>query len=102
MLGELTKAFDYTFGPDETIDGYECWQLYAKPKPGYKPPSARMAFLTQMEGRVWITKKHNRLIRVDALATGPVNFGWFLVRVASGAKIYMEQAHIEDDVWLTK
>lgn len=102
MLGELTKAFDYTFGPEETVDGYDCWQLIAKPKPGYDPPSMRMSFLKYMEGKVWIAKTYKRLVRVDAQTTGPVSFGWVLLKVAPGTRIYMEQARIDDDVWLPR
>lgn len=102
MLAELTKAFDYTFGPEERVDGYDCWQLIAKPKPGYDPPSMRTSFLKYMEGKVWIAKDYKRLVRVDAQTTGPVSFGWFLMKLAAGTRIYMEQARIDDDVWLLK
>lgn len=102
LLGELTKAFDYSFGPDQAIDGLDCWQLVAKPRPGYKAPSVKLSFLTQMEGNVWISKKYNRLVRLDAITTGPVSFGWFLFKMAPGTRIYMEQARIDDDVWMPK
>jgi len=102
MLREMPKAYDYSFGPEEQIDGYDCWVLIAKPKPGYKPSSMRTSFLVQMEAKVWIAKKYNRLVRLDAVTVGPVSFGWFLAKVAAGTRVYLEQAHIEDDVWLPK
>jgi hypothetical protein len=102
LLREMPKAFDYTFGPEEQVDGYDCWLLIAKPKKGYKPSSIRTSFLVQMEAKVWIAKKYHRLVRLDAVTVGPVSFGWFLAKVEPGTRVYLEQARIEDDVWLPK
>jgi len=102
MLGELTKAFEYTLAHDEVIDGFPCWQLHVKPKAGYKPPSFRLSFLTQMEGKVWISKDHNRLVRLDAKTTGPGSFGWGLLKLAPGTQIYLEQSRIDGDVWMPR
>jgi hypothetical protein len=97
---ELPKALDYAFAPEETVDGYECWVLTAKPKPGYKPVSMRTSFLTQMEAKVCISKKHRRMVRLDANTIGPVSFGGFLARLAPGTRIQFDQIRVDEDVWL--
>jgi hypothetical protein len=100
MFRELPKAMDYSFAPDETVDGHECWVLLAKPRPGYKPPSHRTSFLPHMEAKVWITKKHKRMVRLEAHTIGPVSFGGFLVRLSPGTRIELEQVRVDEDVWL--
>jgi hypothetical protein len=102
LFREFTKALDFTMAPDEELNGYECWVLLAKPKPGYKPSSYRTVLLTQMEGKVWIAKKFNRVVRLDAVTIGPVSFGGFLAKLAPGTQLHIEQIRVDDDVWLPK
>jgi hypothetical protein len=100
LLRELPKAMDYTLEGEETMDGYDCWVLFAKPKPGYKPPSFHTLFLTQMEARVWISKKHSRMVRLDAQTVGPVSFGGFLAKLGPGTRIELQQVRVAEQVWL--
>ena len=55
-----------------------------------------------MEGQFWISKKHSRLIKVDAVTTDNVSFGWFLARVGPGTRITFEQMKLPDDVWVLR
>jgi hypothetical protein len=100
MLREFTKALDFTMAPDEQVDGHDCWVLVAKPKPGYKAPSFRTAFLMQMEGKVWIAKQSNRMVKLDAVTIGPVSFGGFLAKLGPGTRVHVEQQLLADGVWL--
>jgi hypothetical protein len=100
MLRELPKAMIYTHAGVETVDNEECWVLTAKPKPGYDPPSMSTKFLTQMNAKVWISKKDHRMLKVDAVSFGPVNFGGFLAKLLAGTRIYLEQVKVDDNVWL--
>lgn len=102
LFNEMTKAFEYTHAGEEQIDGVECWVLQLKPKPGYDPPSMKTSFLKHMEGKVWIAKKFSRLVKLDAMTTGPVSFGWFLAKLSPGTRIFLEQTRVEDEVWLPK
>ena len=102
MLDELPEAFTFQMDGEETIDGHEAWRIIAKPRPGYKPKSSRAVMFTKMEGRFWISKHYNRLLRVDAVTTGPVTFGGFLARVAPGTRITMDQMKLNDDVWVLR
>jgi hypothetical protein len=100
MLRELPKALDYKMVGEERVNGSDCWVLYATPKPGYKPPAMRMAFLTQMEAKVWISKEHSRMLRLDAKTVGPVTFGGFLAKLEPGTRIQLEQSRVDEGVWL--
>ena len=100
MLRELPKALDYSHAGMEMIDGEECWVLSAKPKPGYDPPSMTTKFLTQMHAKVWISKKHHRMLKLDAVSVGPVSLGGFLARFEKGTRIQLEQVKVDENVWL--
>ncbi|HYP05967.1 MAG TPA: hypothetical protein VER03_07000 [Bryobacteraceae bacterium] len=100
MLRELPKALDYSHAGEEVIDGEECWVLSAKPKPGYDPPSMSTKFLTQMHAKVWISKKHHRMLKLDAISVGPVSLGGFLAKFEKGTRIQLEQVKVDENVWL--
>jgi hypothetical protein len=100
MLRELPRALDYSHAGTEVIDGEECWVLSAKPKPGYDPPSMTTKFLTQMHAKVWISKKHHRMLKLDAISVGPVSLGGFLAKFEKGTRIQLEQVKVDDNVWL--
>ena len=100
MLRELPKALEYTHAGVETFGGEECWVLSAKPRPGYDPPSMSTKFLTQMHAKVWISKKHHRMLKLDAVSVGPVTLGGFLAKFEKGTRIYLEQVKVDENVWL--
>ena len=102
MLRELPDAFVFQMMGEEVMDGHEAWRIRATPRPDYKPRSTRSAILTKMEGQFWISKKHTRLIKVDAVTTESVSFGWFLAKVGPGTRITLEQMKLPDDVWVPR
>jgi hypothetical protein len=102
MLQELPDAFVFQMMGEEAMDGHEAWRIRATPRAGYEPRSARSAILTKMEGQFWISKKHNRLIKVDAVTTDNISFGWFLARVGPGTRITFEQMKLPGEVWVLR
>jgi hypothetical protein len=102
MLKELPDAFVFQIVGEEVIDGHEAWRIRATPRPGYTPTSTRGAILTRMEGQFWISRKDNRLIKVDAVTKDSVSFGWFLAKVGPGTRITFEQMKLSDDVWVLR
>jgi hypothetical protein len=55
-----------------------------------------------MKARFWIDKKDYQWIKMDAETLDTVTFGAFLIRVARGAHITMEQVRVNNEVWLPK
>lgn len=102
MLKEIPEAFVFQIVGEEVMDGHEAWRIRATPRPGYTPKTSRSTMLTKMEGQFWISKKHNRLVKVDAVTTESVSFGWFLAKVGPGTRITLEQMRLPDDVWVLR
>jgi hypothetical protein len=101
-LQELPDAFDFHLVGTETLNGGEAYVIDATPKPGYKPRSASTSYLPKMKARFWIDKKDYQWIKMDAETLDTVTFGAFLIRVAKGAHITMEQLRVNNEVWLPK
>jgi len=101
-LRELADAFDFRISGEEALNGGEAWVIDGTPHAGYKPKTTAGAVLPKMKARFWIDKHDYQWIRMEAETLDTVTFGAFLIRIAKGAHIVMEQSHINNEVWLPK
>jgi hypothetical protein len=101
-LKELPEAFDFRIVGEENLNGGEAYVIDATPRPGYRPKSASTSYLPKMKARFWIDKNDYQWIKMEAETLDTVTFGAFLLRVAKGAHISMEQLRVNNEVWLPK
>jgi hypothetical protein len=99
LLEEFTKALDFTFAGDETIDGHACYVFEAKPKPGYRPPNRTAKVLAGMQGRLWIDRKSLHWLRAEAEALKPVSVFGLFARVLPGTRMELNMAPVTDSIW---
>jgi hypothetical protein len=52
--------------------------------------------------RVWVDKRAGQWARVDLETLDTVSFGGLLFRLSKGSHLIMEQARVNDEVWLPK
>ena len=101
-LRELVDAFDFHITGEETLNGSDVWLIDATPHPGYKPKTTAGSILPKMKARLWIDKSDSQWVRMEAETLDTVTFGAFLIRIAKGAHIVMEQTRVNNEVWLPK
>ena len=99
---ELPDAFDYQLVREEALNGVATWVIDATPKPGYKPKSTATSFFPKVKIRFWIDKREYQCVKAEMETQGTVTFGGFLVRVAKGGHLLLEQTRVNDEVWLPK
>lgn len=99
---ELPDAFDFQLVREETLNRAETWVIDATPKPGYKPRSTATSFFPKVKIRFWIDKREYQCVRAEMETQDTVAFGGFLVRVARGGRLMLEQTRVNDEVWLPK
>ncbi len=102
MLQEMVAAFEFHLAGEAQVDGHPCWVLDAQPKPGYEPGNREGRVLKGMKGRLWIDKATNQWVKVHAEVVTPVSFYGFLAKVGPGTEFDLEQARVDDSVWLPK
>jgi len=102
FLLEIPDAYDLRLEGSDTIDGRDVWVVSGTPKPGYRAKSRDGAALLKIHGKMWIEKAGYNWVRLEAQTTETISFGWFLARLNPGAKLVLEQARINDEVWLPK
>ncbi len=101
-LRELADAFNFQIAGETTFNGEIAWIIDATPRPGYKPKTTATSFLPKMKARFWVAKRDYQWIRMDAETLDTVTFGAFLIRIAKGAHITMEQTRVNGELSLPK
>lgn len=97
---EIPEAFEFRLLGEESVDSRPAYVIEATPRPGYKPRGRRAKLLTKLKGKIWIDKADYNWVRAEAELIDTVSFGWFLVRLAKGAKVEVETTRVNDEVWL--
>ncbi|HLK51045.1 MAG TPA: hypothetical protein VKT49_23045 [Bryobacteraceae bacterium] len=100
---EVPDAFNFTRLPDEQVDGRPMFRIDAAPKAGYKP-KAQMAsaIFPNVKLHMWIDKRDYQGARIDMEVLEPISFIGFLLKLSKGSRLRIEQAPVDDGVWLPK
>ena len=102
-MNEIPDAFDLKLTGEERLDGREVWVIDAAPRRGYRARSGMIArFFPKMRGRFWIDKQDYQWVKVDAEVLDTISFGLLLARIGKGTQFTVEQARVNDEVWLPK
>ena len=101
-MKELPDAFDFRLIGEEALASGEAYAIDAAPKPGYKPKLRSAAYFPKVKGRLWIDKTDYHWAKVEMETLDTISFGGFLIRLGKGGHLVLEQAHVNQEVWLQK
>ncbi len=101
-LREIPDAFDFTLAGEGQIDGRPVWIIDGSPHKGYKPKSSFAGYFTKIKGRCWIAKDSPHFVRLEFDTLDTISVGGFLLRLKQGGHIAIEQARVNDEIWLPK
>src|SRR5579864_830343 len=99
---EIADAYNFKLVGTELVDGRETWVIDGEPRPGFVPHMKESKFLSKFRGRVWIDKGDLQLAKMDIEAIDTVSVGWVLARIHKGTRVILEQARVNDEVWLPR
>lgn len=99
-LHEFTEAFDFRIIGEEAVSGKPAWILSVTPKSGYRPKMSEAKMFSKLRGKVWIDKGEYHWVKAEGEAIDTLSFGFFLFRVAPGARVSFEQVRVNGEVWL--
>lgn len=103
MLKEIPEAFDFRLRGEEVVNARPAYVIEATPRAGYRPSNAEARmFLPNLKATLWIDKSDLNWVRVDAEVIDNISWGWFLLRLAKGAHLHMEQTRVNEEVWLPR
>ena len=101
-LKELPDAFNFQLSGEEALNGGQTFVIDATPKPGYRPKSTATSFFPKVRARLWIDKSDYQWVKVEMESTDTISFAGFLLRLAKGAHLALEQTRVNQEVWLPK
>jgi hypothetical protein len=99
-LREIPDAFDFTLAGEGQLDGHPVWIIDGSPHKGYKPKSSFAAYFTRIKGRCWIAKDSPHFVKLEFDTLDTISVGGFVLRLKKGSHIAVEQAHVNDEIWL--
>lgn len=99
---EIADAYNFTLVGTEQIDGRDTWVIDGEPRPGFEPQMKESRFLSKFRGRVWIDKGDLQLSKMDVEAIDTISLGLMLARVHKGTRFMLEQARVNEEVWLPR
>jgi hypothetical protein len=101
-FAELPDAFDFKLVGEEALNGGQTYVIDATPRPGYKPKTREAAIFPKVKARFWIDKNDYQWVKVEADIMDTITFGGILIRMSKGGHFTMENARINNEVWLPK
>lgn len=103
LVREVPKALLYTYAPGQPQTANATSPQIVidfKPDPAYRPPAMIDNALTGIQGRVWIDRDTQHLVRLEGRVTHAVDFGWgFLARIFPGGSVDLEQTDAGGNHW---
>ena len=100
IVREVPKAFDFQLIGEEVVNGRPAYVLQATPHPGYHGKGKYASMFPNVAGKLWVDKQDLGWIKVAGQVTHPFSMGLFLVRLLGGSQIKMEQARVNDEIWM--
>jgi hypothetical protein len=101
-MTELPGAFDFRLIGEEMFASGEVYAIDATPKPGYKPKLRSASYFPKVKARLWIDKNDYHWAKVEVETLDTISFGGFLIRLAKGGHMILDQARVNQEVWLPK
>jgi hypothetical protein len=102
FVKEIADAYTFRFAGEENVDGRETEVIDGDPRPGYEPHMKDAKFLPKFRFRVWLDRAEKQWVKLDIQCIDTVSVGLFLVRLHKGSNIQIEQARVNDEVWLPR
>ncbi|MBI2684750.1 MAG: hypothetical protein HYX27_00425 [Acidobacteria bacterium] len=100
FVQEIPKAYSFQMAGETTVGGRPAWIVDATPLASFRPRDTRERMLTKFKGRFYISKLDSTLLKIEAEAIDTVSFGLVLARLSRGARFSMEQARVNDELWM--
>lgn len=99
---EIVDAYNFSLLGTERVSGRAAWVISAEPRPGFVPHMKYANYLPKFHGRIWIDETDLQMSKLDVEALNTVSWGLFVARFHKGSRFMIEQARINDEVWLPR
>ena len=100
FVRELIDAYDFALAGSEMVNGRETWVIDGTPRPDFEGKTRESKLLPRIKPRFWIDEQDYSWTKLRAEVTDTLSFGWVVARLHKGSTFEMQQARVNDEVWL--
>ena len=100
FVREILDAYDFTLVGSEVLNGRETWIIDGTPRPGFEGKRRESKMLPKIKPRFWIDAQDFSWTKLRAEVIDTLSFGWVVARLHKGSVFEMQQARVNDEVWL--
>ncbi len=99
-IDSVMRACQFVNPRRERFRGQDVLVFDFEPNPDFKPRKMIEKVVEKLAGVVWIDEKAHDVARMEAYFVGDMKLGGFLANVQKGSGVVIEQAFVNNEVWL--
>lgn len=101
FLQEIPDAYTFQILRQDKVDGLPVWVIAATPRPDYRPKSSdARQLLPKVKPTFWVDQRDAHMARLDFEVLDTISFGLVLARIYRGTNFTLQQAYVNNEVWL--
>ena len=101
MVGEIGKAYVFTWAGRVTINGHTVVKLTFEPDPAYRSSERFAPVFRHSKGIAWVDESSAQMIKAEAELTDDVSWGGGLIaKLYRGGRFRYEQHEVSAGVWM--
>jgi len=100
FVREILDAYDFSLVGSQVLNGRPTWVIDGSPRAGFEGKRRESKMLPKIKPRFWIDQQDYSWVKLHAEVTDTLSFGWVVARLHKGSAFEMQQARVNDEVWL--
>jgi len=102
FLRDVVNAYDFRIAGEEAVDGRDTWVIEATPSKNFHPTQPHAGLLSKLKATVWIDKQAGSWVKAEGEVIDTLPVGLVIARLHKGTRFILQQARINDEVWLMR
>jgi len=99
---DVVNAYEFRIAGEEAMDGRDAWVIEATPSKEFHPTQPHAGLLSKLKATVWIDKQDGNWVKAEGEVMETLSAGLFIARLHPGTSFVLQQARVNDEIWLVR
>ena len=99
---DVVNAYEFRIAGEEAMDGRDAWVIEATPSKEFHPTQPHAGLLSKLKATVWIDKQDGNWVKAEGEVMETLSAGLFIARLHPGTRFVLQQARVNDEIWLVR
>ena len=99
---DVVNAYDFRIAGEEAVDGRDTWVIGATPSKDFHSTQPHAGLLSKLKATVWIDKQEGNWVKAEGEVMETLSAGLFIARLHPGTRFALQQARVNDEIWLVR